>query len=300
MVFPSAHTPVPQRRAPLERGAILRCAGPSSGGRSCLNEGLLWKEERCTGQPCHARRRRCLNEGLLWKEERCRCGRRRACGDCGLNEGLLWKEERCTALAMVALSQFISLNEGLLWKEERSRPRRPLNRSARCLNEGLLWKEERCLGVVRVRQHVRNASTKGSSGKRSDISGGRGSKVRISASTKGSSGKRSDNCTPRRWNALAKRLNEGLLWKEERCHPYAAQTTEVALPQRRAPLERGAIFSHEMVETIITLPHRRAPLERGAIGVGLGLWVGWWCGLNEGLLWKEERSRGTSGAQPPR
>ena len=61
------------------------------------------------------------------------------------------------------------------------------------LNEGLLWKEER-FRPLRCRRWCRRASTKGSSGERSD-------------------GRPSVTCHTR---GMA-RLNEGLLWKEERC-----------------------------------------------------------------------------------
>mgnify|MGYP003366677148 CR=1 FL=1 len=85
------------------------------------------------------------------------------------------------------------------------------------------------------------ASTKGSSGKRSDEKHSSRAGEGLDASTKGSSGKRSDTRGPRRSQQRRVSLNEGLLWKEERSRSVMNPPVHRSRPQRRAPLERGAI-----------------------------------------------------------
>ena len=132
------------------------------------------------------------------------------------------------------------LNEGLLWKEERLVGLKSIIKKLGGLNEGLLWKEERLV------EHLPGLTTT------------------IWASTKGSSGKRSD---------INVAMLNGLSKPE---------------PQRRAPLERGATTASTIDDDEPPLPQRRAPLERGATTVTVNS-RRLHPRLNEGLLWKEER-----------
>ena len=158
---------------------------------------------------------------------------------------------------------------------------------SRSLNEGLLWKEERC-GVEASPSSLGLASTKGSSGKRSDKDG---TKMGV-------------GCPEPQRRAP---LERGAIWD------LVVHAWPLVQPQRRAPLERGAIPAGGpdgrdgqpastkgssgkrsdlgVRDKIVSLsePQRRAPLERGAIRKSSLMCLPVAC-LNEGLLWKEERS----------
>ena len=206
--------PRPQRRAPLERGAMWAAMVPAPAAELPQRRARL--ERGAIGQNSAD----CLIETAASTK-----------GSSGKRSDPAWQHQQP--------GRTPGLNEGLLWKEERSGSRRSRHRPSPRLNEGLLWKEER----LRAPDHLH--ATAGRPQRRAPLERGA---IRMSccyskivrASTKGSSGKRSDLTVGPPKPTSTPSLNEGLLWKEERFQP-GVDVGPVIVPQRRAPLERGAI-----------------------------------------------------------
>ena len=230
---------VPQRRAPLERGAIRSYCGAGSLDPGASTKGSPGKGSDSPISPRPPSTRPGLNEGLPWKGERYQDKPERLVADEASTKGSPGKGSDQSVSAPVSIAEMpqrrAPLERGAIWWTwETARPCRAPQRRAPLERGAMEYTVDSAAGLPEPQRRApleRGAMTSHPTLTRQNRSLNEGLpwKGERLRGRRRQDGGRGAHC-----------LNEGLPWKGERCQPVPA-LDQAAVPQRRAPLERGAI-----------------------------------------------------------